>query len=113
MIVGMDRLERGAAALRTALPQDRFAIGAGAQQIWSAMIDLDNWPLSLQCRSMTLQMHLVRHGPIADTIRRITDQELAELRQELLEYVSYARHLDNKYRPPQTHHDSPATAAVH
>lgn len=95
-IRGIERLRAARHALDHAgePPASRW-LHAAASEVWSAMIELSNWPTELRLRAVELQSSLLRYGPISMTLEQMVPPERLKLRWDLLAFIDHAEELHN------------------
>lgn len=81
-----------------------------ASEVWSAMIDLPEWPEPLQQAALELQRLMLRYGTISMSIDRMSKTEQEELRRELFSFCELAALLDRQDTAGAQDEASSATA---
>lgn len=89
-VVGIERLLLAAELLRHDGDGSSSPLLGAASEVWGAMFDLPSWPTELKVAAVELQTSLFRYGPIKDTIEKSDHSERLQLRDKLLEFITFA-----------------------
>jgi hypothetical protein len=87
MIDGLEHIREAAETLATRDERLKARLAEAGKEVWSAMYFSEEWPTELEQKARTIQLSIMKDGPIEETVRRMSNDEASRVAGQILDLL--------------------------